>query len=75
MRIIETTATIQEDGTLTVVAPADIGPGDYRIVVVMDETRLAPPPAPLPPWPTRDYGPWPADLALRREALSDVWGR
>jgi hypothetical protein len=36
MRTIETTATIREDGTLTVVVPTDIDPGTHRIVVVID---------------------------------------
>jgi hypothetical protein len=75
MRTIETTATIREDGTLTVAVPADIGPGDHRIVVVIDDALLAPLPAPLSPLPVREYGPWPTDLALRREDLYDAWGR
>lgn len=75
MRTIETTATIREDGTLTVVVPADIGPGEHRIVVVIDDALLVPSRAPLPPLPAREYGPWPADLSLRREDLYDAWGR
>lgn len=75
MRTLETTATIREDGTLTVRVPTDMDPGTHRIVVVIDETRLTPSPAPLPPWPAREYGPWPADLSLRREDLYDAWGR
>ena len=75
LRTIETTATIREDGTLTVAIPPDIGPGEHRIVVVIDDALLAPPPASLPPWPVRDYGPWPAELSLHREDLYDAWGR
>lgn len=74
MRTIATTATIQEDGTLTVRVPTDIDPGSHRIVVVIEETS-PPAPAPLPAWPSREYGPWPAELSLRREDLSDAWGR
>ncbi len=39
MRTIEATATVTPDGKLTIDAPADIEPGEYQIVVVIDENQ------------------------------------
>lgn len=37
MRTIETTATITEDGQLTLQVPPDLAPGQHRVVVVIEE--------------------------------------
>ena len=37
MRMIETTAIITDEGTLTVQVPPDITPGDHHIVVIIDD--------------------------------------
>lgn len=37
MRTIEATATVAEDGTLTVRVPSDIPPGDYRVRLIIDD--------------------------------------
>jgi len=37
MRSIETTVTVSTDGTLTLQLPADIPPGQHRVVLVIDE--------------------------------------
>lgn len=38
MKTIETTAIVTESGKLTVQLPSDIAPGEYKIVLVIDET-------------------------------------
>ncbi|PSB28622.1 hypothetical protein [Stenomitos frigidus] len=42
MRTIETTATITEDGQLTLQVPPDLLPGQYRVVIVIDEQMELP---------------------------------
>jgi len=37
MRSIETTVTVSADGKLTLQLPADIPPGQHRVVLVIDE--------------------------------------
>jgi len=46
MRMIETTAIITDEGTLTVQVPPDIAPGDHHIVVIIDEQPIVPVPRP-----------------------------
>lgn len=80
MKTIETTVTVTEDGKLIMQLPPDIPPGEHQIVLVIDEK-----PAPeksstnkeRPPFnfPVDYYGPWPANLSLRREDMYDDWGR
>ena len=75
MRTIETTATVAEDGTLSVRVPPDIQPGEHRVVVVIDEDALAQAEEPPEDIPVLDVGPWPENLSLRREDMYDDWGR
>ena len=42
MQAIETTATVAEDGTVTIDQPVDAAPGRHRIVLVIDEQVAAP---------------------------------
>jgi hypothetical protein len=73
MRTIETTATVSEDGILTVYVPVTLPPGSHRVVLVVDEaTDFAAEPLDLP---VHRRGPWPEDLSLRREDLYGDWGR
>ena len=37
MRTIETNALVTEDGKLIVPMPADIAPGEHRVVIVIEE--------------------------------------
>jgi hypothetical protein len=72
VRTIETPATVAPDGRLTVQvpAPADVSPGEHRVVVVIEEalaratTGKQRPPLDVP---GRDDGPWPEGLSRRRE--------
>ena len=80
MRTIETQVTVTPDGQLTVQVPAlaDIPPGKYKAVLVIDE-HLAPPPARVPKPPlslkTWKWAAWPADATFRREDLYGDTGR
>ncbi|MCC7371894.1 MAG: hypothetical protein IT306_25995 [Chloroflexi bacterium] len=40
MRAIQTRGKVSEDRKLTVDLPADIQPGDHRVVVVIDESQM-----------------------------------
>jgi hypothetical protein len=42
MRTIELTANVTEDGKLVINLPADISPGEYRAVLVIDEQVIQP---------------------------------
>ncbi len=78
MHTIETTATVTEDGKLTIVVPPKVAPGAHRVVVVIEEgvTHEAHPgahepialrPLPLPAWPD--------DATFRREEIYGDDGR
>jgi hypothetical protein len=70
MRTIEATASVSADRTLTLRVPADITPGEYNVVVVIDEA----PPHERPPQldlPVHSVGQWPEGLTLRRV---DIYG-
>lgn len=71
MRTIETIATIEPDGKLILQLPLDIPPGEHRIVLVIGEQLSVKPTRPPLDFPVDDYGPWPANLSLRREDLYD----
>lgn len=43
MKTIETTATVNSDGTMTLQAPPDVAPGEHRVVLVIDENIALPP--------------------------------
>ena len=75
MRTIETTATVTEDGKLTLQAPPGIAPGEHRVVVVIEEAPLKPRQRPPLDFPVHDSGPWPEGLSLRREEMYGDWGR
>lgn len=75
MRTIETTATVTPDGTLVARVPSDIAPGEHQVVLVIAERIEEPGERPPLDLPVHDFGPWPADLPLRREDMYDDWGR
>lgn len=75
MKTIETTATVTNDGKMTVQVPPDIAQGEHRVVVVIEEQPIKKETQSLADFPVRDYGPWPANLSLRREDMYDEWGR
>ena len=74
MKRVETTGVVSADGTLTARVPADIPPGEHRIVLeIRDEPLEAD--AQEGGWPVIHVSHWPAGLSLRREDLYDDWGR
>jgi len=75
MKTIETTVTIMPDGTLKVHLD-NIAPGEYRAVLVLEETIKESTAKRLPlNFPIDDLGPWPDDWSLRREDWYDDEGR
>ncbi|MBI3798281.1 MAG: hypothetical protein HY268_15120 [Deltaproteobacteria bacterium] len=75
MRTIETTATVTSDGKLVLEVPPDIPPAEHQVVIVIEEQPIKKEIQSLANFPVRDYGPWPANLSLRREDMYDEWGR
>ncbi len=75
MRMIETTVTVTEEGKMTIQLPQDIVPGEHQVVIVIEEQPIKKEMQSLADFPVRDYGPWPANLSLRREDMYDEWGR
>ena len=75
MRMIETTVTVTEEGKMTIQLPQDIAPGEHQVVIVIEEQPIKKEMQSLADFPVRDYGPWPANLSLRREDMYDEWGR
>ena len=76
MKTLKSQAVVDTNGQLRLQLPVppDIPPGEYQVVLVIEE----PPPAqadrkersPLN-LPVHDLGPWPAALSLRREDMYD----
>ncbi len=87
MKAIEAKAKITEDGVLTVhIHDDDLTPGEYRVVVVIDEQRhaaddqdvkqeVSPDESLELGFPVIQVDFWPPDLSLRREDMYDEWGR
>ena len=71
MRMIETTAIITDEGTLTVQVPPDITPGDHHIVVIIDEQPTVPVPRPPLQFAAYPVGLTAPERTLRREELYD----
>jgi hypothetical protein len=76
VRIIETTATILPDGTVSVDQRIDLPPGRYSVVLVLDKEPDTEPARSrdldLRAWA---WGSWPADSTFRREDLYGDDGR
>lgn len=75
MRTIETTVTVDDEGTATLRLPLDIPPGKHKAVVVLDETANRP--ARRLSFASHDVGPWPfgPEETIQREDLYDDDGR
>jgi hypothetical protein len=73
MKTIELTAVVGPDRKLIVQLPADIAPGEHRVVVVIETPGARS--TPMAGWPAHDVGPWPEDLSLRREDMYGDGGR
>jgi len=80
MRTIETTIEVDEHGKATVPMPADLAPGAYRAVVVIEApspaTATAPARATMADFPRHDIPwPFPEGYTCRREEMYDDSGR
>jgi hypothetical protein len=75
MRTIETIATVMPDGTIVAPGPADLAPGEHRVVILVEEHAIAPLGQSLAEFPVIDVGPWPVHLSLRREDMYGDDGR
>ena len=74
MQTIETTVTVDEDGTGTVKLPGEITPGEHRVTMLFEERGVEPDPRTMPieeflEWMKIDLGPWPEGFSMRREDL------
>jgi len=79
VKTIETIATVNAEGTITLKLPPDILPGEHQIRLAIGEnlvTEKAVTEKPTtkkerPPldFPAISVGTWPADLSLRREDM------
>lgn len=75
MKTIQTTVTVTEEGKLTIQVPHNIPPGKHRIVLVIDEQVADEENRPPLNFPVHDFGPWSANLSLRREDMYGEFGR
>ena len=74
MRKIETIVTVV-DGKITIPVPPDLLPGEYNVLVVIDEAPAMNSRKALGDFPIIHAGSWPAGLSLRREDIYGEWGR
>ncbi len=72
LRSIETTATVEEDGTVTLRLPPSVPPGVHRVVLVIEEDE-APSPRVRPPLTFSRYpvGFTDPTFTARREEIYD----
>jgi hypothetical protein len=75
MITIEATATVEEDGKLTVRVPPEIEPGEHQVVVIIDEVHRTVAGRPSVTFSAHDIGTWPEGLSLRREDMYGDDGR
>lgn len=75
MKTIETDAVVTVDGHLTLDIPVNAAPGQYRVLVVLEEQFISKPERPPLDLPVDDLGPWPEGLTLSREEMYGDDGR
>jgi hypothetical protein len=75
MKTIETTVLVTPEGTVTLQLPADIPPGEHRIVVVIDEQPIRKKKQPPLKFSAYPVGLVAEDMTFRREDLYGDWGR
>ena len=67
---IETTGTIESDGSLTIEQKLDVPPGRHRVVLVIDETPAEQASLDWPSFVKETYGSL-ADIPIARESEGD----
>ena len=75
MKTIETTGLVSPEGKVTLQLPADIPPGEHRIVVIIDEQLIM-----RKQHPPLEFSVYPVGLVrehmtFRREDMYGDWGR
>jgi hypothetical protein len=78
MTIVTARITVTADGTISGHAPGQVPAGEHDAsITVADEPvrQVSLEPFDVDTLPTRDLGPWPAGLSLRREDLYSDDGR
>lgn len=75
MRTIETTAIITPAGAITVQVPPDIPPGEYRVIVIVDEQPIVREKRPPLRFSAYPVGLVSENVTFRRENLYGEWGR
>ncbi len=75
MKTIETTATVSDNGSLTLQTPPEIVPGKHKVVVVVDEETVKTKKQRSIDIPVIHLGKWPEYLSLRREDMYGDDGR
>jgi hypothetical protein len=74
MKTIETTIEVDDQQKAMIHLPADVKPGPYRAVVVIERHEPAVARAPLT-FSAHDVGPWPEGFTARREEIYGDDGR
>jgi hypothetical protein len=74
MVTIETTIEVDEQGKATIQLPAEMKPGPYRAVLLIEGQEPAVSRAPLT-FSAHDVGPWPDGFTVRREEIYGDDGR
>jgi hypothetical protein len=75
MKTIETTATITPEGIVTVQVPPDILPGEYRVLLVIDEQPIVREKRPPLKFSAYPVGLVSEEMTFRREDIYGGWGR
>jgi hypothetical protein len=74
MKTIETMIEVDDQQKAMIRLPADVKPGPYRAVVVIESQEPAVARAPLT-FSAHDVGPWPDGFTVRREEIHGDDGR
>ena len=72
MKTVEANIIVDAEHRATLQLPADLAPGAYRVVVVIEEATA--PRTPLT-FSAHDVGPWPEGFTVRREEIYGDEGR
>jgi hypothetical protein len=75
MKAIETDVIVRNGKIWIGHPPEGLPPGRHRAIVLVDEAAMSATQGPLDDFPVHDFGPWPANLSLRREDLYGDDGR
>ncbi len=68
MKTIPTRVTVDENGAGVIRLPADTPPGEYDVVVMIEDSSQKPTRLVLA---SHDLGPWPEAFTARREEIYD----